>query len=844
MTDLEPDQQPGLKNRRWIVFFAFLGIQSIPVLYRLLSLPADPKNSLILGFSLPRLILMAAVLVLGGVLGAAACISGKRESRLQSVFEERWHDGSIFRWLEGLAVFIALLAWGFLVYLRSGINGADDPLYLRLRPVLIWLIALGIQFAIWLWVQGYGFHLNRLSRFRSAFIASAIAAGIFFVLGLIMWFTGWGITSDIFMWGNPGVPILAWQLWIALAGGFAFLMVLVSFPVIRVNQRQLDWTISGGLFLLAVVLWLAQPIPASFFTPKVRAPAFEVFPYSDAGFYDYSAQTLLVGEGFLNGQIVTRPLYILLLAIWHGMEGQNYSEIIVLQTVVLAAFPAVLYWLGRSMRSREAGLMAGLLAIFRELNAIAATPLTEVSHSKMFMTDSLTGLGISLFCLVIFRWLRKAEIRPIRAVLAGGMLGMLMLLRSQTAFFVPLVLLYLLLEKKGGWKGVAREAGFFLVGVTLAISPWVIRNGIRTGDFSLDQPSQAALMAQRYASTITEALNTHLEASSGEVGEHILNYTLSHPADVARFIGAHFLNNELSTLQVIPLNVSFDDFHDNFQISTLFWVGGISGLTSAQLFWLVINLILVSIGIGSAFGKWRWSGLFPLFIQIAYSLSSAAGRISGWRFIQPVDWVGYFYFCLGFSELTVWIFAASNLSLRPREKVTRELPAPGYSPAWLGAAAGVVLLGGLLLPLAELIIPQRYTPEIQQLAAEIASQTTEIQMAVGQPEEFMQQPGAVRMVGRALYPRWYKADDGEPGNGWAAYKPQPEAHLGFMMVGPYGEQQMVLTIGESPEKFKNAADIIVYGCKKPDFIDVRLVVGYTHPEIFSYSSDNLSRQCD
>lgn len=844
MTELEPDQQTGIKNRRWVCFFAFLAIQSLPILYWLASLPADPKNSLVLGFSLARLILMAAILVLAWILVAAAFISGKRESRLQSVFEERWHDGRFFRWLEGLALLVALLAWGFLAFLRSGVNGPDDPLYLRFKPLLAWLIALGIQFAVWMWVQGYGWHKERLSRFRSVFIISGIVSGIFLVLGLIMGFTGWGINPDIFMWGNPGVPLLAWQLWTALAAGFAFLTILVSYPVVRVNQRRLDWMISGGLFLLAVILWLAQPIPASFFTPKVRAPAFEIYPYSDAGFYDYSAQTLMVGEGFLNGQIVTRPLYILLLAIWHGMEGQAYPEIIVLQTIVLASFPAVLYWLGRSMRSREAGLMAGLLAVFREINAISATPLTEVSHSKMFMTDSLTGLGICLFCLVIFRWLRKSEIRPIRAVLSGGLLGMLILLRSQTSFFVPLVMLYLLLNMKGGLKGIAREVGFFLIGVILAISPWIIRNGIRTGDFSLDQPSQAALMAQRYASTVDEALNTHLGASTGEVGTHMVNYTLSHPLDVARFIGAHFLNNELSTLQVLPLHVSFDDYHDNFQISSLFWVDGVAGLSGIQWVWLVLNLILVSIGIGSAYGKWRWSGLFPLFIQMTYSLSSAVGRISGWRFIQPVDWVGYFYFCLGFSELTVWIFAASNLSLRPREKVTREFPAQVYSPAWLGAAAGVVLLGGLLLPLAELIIPQRYTPEIQQQAARIASQTPETMSAIGEPEVFMQQPDAVRMVGRALYPRWYKADDGEPGNGWAAYKPRPEAHLGFMMVGPYGEQQMVLDIEESPVEFKNAADIIVYGCKKTDFIDVRLVVGYNNSDLFSYSSDNLSRQCD
>ena len=109
----------------------------------------------------------------------------------------------------------------------------------------------------------------------------------------------------------------------------------------------------------------------------------------------------------------------------------------------------------------------------------------------MLMTDSITGLGICLFCLAVFRWTRKPDIRPIRAVLIGGFLGLLCLLRSQAIVIIPVVLLLLILQRKYGWRGVLKESGFFLIGVILAISPWIIRNGIRTGDFALDQPSQA-----------------------------------------------------------------------------------------------------------------------------------------------------------------------------------------------------------------------------------------------------------------------------------------------------------------------------------------------------------------
>jgi len=844
MSDLESDQSPGNRDRRWVWFFLFLSVQAIPVLYWIASLPADPKNSLILGYSLPRLGMMLVVLLLGLFFLAAAIIAGMKENRLQSVFQERWHEGRIFFWLEGLAILCAVLAWGYLVYLRSGVNGGTDPLYIRFQPFLVWLIALGGESAVWLWIQCYGWHPDRLVRFRMVFFSSAATAGILLIFGLIIGVTGWGVTPDIFFWGNPGVPLLAWQVWLSAAAGLVLLTVLVSFPVLRVYQRRMDWIICGGLFILAVILWLAQPIPSSFFFPTPRAPEFKYFPYSDAGFYDYAAQTLLVGEGFLNGQIVTRPLYIFLLAIWHGMEGQDYGEIIVLQTLALAAFPAALYWLGRSMRSREAGLTAGLLAIFRELNSIAATPLTEVSHSKMLMTDSLTGLGLCLMCLAVFRWLKKPGPRPVRAVLIGGGMGLLLLLRSQTSFIIPVILVFLLLQRKTGWKGALKESVYFLAGLILAASPWIIRNGLRTGDFALDQPSQAVLVAQRYASSVDEALNTRLEASSGQVGAHILEYTFSHPLDVARFIGAHFINNAFATLEVLPLHVSFVDYHDNFRVSSLFWLEGISTIRGIQWVYLILNLLLLSIGIGSSFAKWRWSGLLPLAFHAAYSLSTAFGRISGWRFIQPVDWVGYFYFCLGFAECIVWFFAASNLSLRPREKNTRELPPARTSSTWITVSAAAVLLAGLALPASEWLIPRRYSLQVEQEAIKTTGQVEQLETVLGTPKEFLQQPGAVRMIGRALYPRWYKADDGEPGNGWAAYKPQKDAHLGFMMVGPYREQQMILSVEQPPEDFTHASDVIVYGCQKSDFIDVRLVVGYNQPDIFNYASQNLTRRCD
>ncbi len=234
-----------------------------------------------------------------------------------------------------------------------------------------------------------------------------------------------------------------------------------------------------------------------------------------------------------------------------------------------------------------------------------------------------------------------------RAILIGGFLGLLLLLRSQSLFLIPVILLILFLQRRVGWPSVLREAAFFLVGIVLVISPWIIRNGIKTGDFALDQSSQAVYVAQRYASSIAEAENTHLDASSSQVNAHILNYTVTHPLEVAGFIGAHFLNNELATIEVLPLRMSFADYQDNFQISSLFWLDGIKSLSGDMGFAFLNPLLLASDRL--FLYKMGWADFYRWLFRFHF-VKQRGWTDSGWRCIKR--WIGWeFYFCLGFAEL-------------------------------------------------------------------------------------------------------------------------------------------------------------------------------------------------
>src|SRR5512133_1503871 len=131
MSDLEPDQHRGVRNRRGVWFFLFLSVQSLHILFWIVSLPGDPKNSLIFGLSLARLLRVLATISMGLFFLAAAWVAGMKESRIQSVFQTRWREGNAFLWLEGLSVLVSIAAWGYLVYLHSVVDGGESPIYIR-----------------------------------------------------------------------------------------------------------------------------------------------------------------------------------------------------------------------------------------------------------------------------------------------------------------------------------------------------------------------------------------------------------------------------------------------------------------------------------------------------------------------------------------------------------------------------------------------------------------------------------------------------------------------------------------------------------------------------------------
>jgi len=70
---------------------------------------------------------------------------------------------------------------------------------------------------------------------------------------------------------------------------------------------------------------------------------------------------------------------------------------------------------------------------------------------------------------------------------------------------------------------------------------------------------------------------------------------------------------------------------------------------------LLINLMIIAVGFSAL---WKRKPILPLMLvltYIVYNLSSAIVRLSGWRFVQPVDWFVYIFFIAGVVEIIGWL---------------------------------------------------------------------------------------------------------------------------------------------------------------------------------------------
>jgi hypothetical protein len=683
---------------------------------------------------------------------------------------------------------------------------------------------------------------------------------------VIAW-TRIGIQPDLVGWDPPGVPVLAVEVLAAWGFGMLFLWGYLSLKpridrlwntgISLAKYVNLDVLIGFVLWLAAVWLWGSEPMSPSYFAPEPRPPNYEIYPYSDAALHDIIAQDLLVGEGFSG--VARKPLYAMFLAFSHLLAGQGYDRVMMIQVLVLALFPAFIYFLTSALHHRVSGVIAGILVLLRERNAIDLSRVIGTSHAKLMMSDLPAAVGVVLLAWVLVRWLRAPEERRSYPILLGGILGSLMLIRPQIIVLVGAVFLILLVAFWQRLKGGLFAGGLILLGLVLSLGPWMWRGWRLTGGLVLNDPSQMAFLTQQYN---LEPGVSRLQRSPGEsegefarrVNQTLVDFVRQYPGVVAGFMGAHFVHNQVESVLILPTSYGMVNNPDsdlfpywrdrwprlwedccspNAYVTRFpFWGQWEGELAGESLLAISLNLILVSIGIAVALKRRGVSGWVPLALSLAYSLSSAVGRYSGWRLILPADWVSLMYYAIGLGQASFWalsIYSGGRLSsaiemLVDHQQVDLQhvVPASGrfsrfFTPG-TAVAFGIFLLGCSVL-LVDQWVPARYS-ESPALGTLNAVKTGAVE---GEGlRTFLNQEKAVMITGRALYPRYYKANDGEPGDDWPAYNQLPFARLGFFLAGPT-PAHIIMAMDAPPEVFPNASDVLVIGCQGEDLIHALVI---------------------
>ena len=699
----------------------------------------------------------------------------------------------------------------WLLYHSTGIY-TWQAAYQRLFPLLIWVVLICLQILLFLL-------LDSAQQYKAAFRSESGLWRRFCVLiliglaaGICVYFTRIGLVKDNNFFGKPTVPLLEWHL---LAG---FLFSLIWIVLDQWRAKKIPHTvvrlIPFLIWLLAIGIWLSIPNQEGFFSPPGRVPNYEVYPFSDGSFYGHYARSLAEGMGFKGNDIPPRPFYIFLLAVFHLIAGDQYQSVILLQTLLLGLLPVLVYQIGKDLHSVSAGIGAAWLIILRETNAILSAPFGHnVSTTKYFFSDLPTALACAFFVWMLIRWLNRRNENSadslFYALLSGGCLGIMTLIRTQSLSLLMIVIVVMLSGIRKNRQRGFLESVFFAAAILCCLMPWLIRNQRITGRFIFDHPmTQTGEMAASYNlggldMTRSDGMN---DAEYSEMLTDVIRKSIqTYPQEIFAFIGAHFANNEISNLRLFPLRDELTAPEDIMKPRTAFWETlDNANLGGYHLIFLGLSYAVIGLGITAGMKKNPCSGLIPLLICLLYNLSTAAGRYSAGRYLIPVDWILFLYFSIGLAE---WILMMIRLSghgqiseIRKDADETAEEKSVNLirkSAIWLL----IFLIIGLSLPLSEKWIPMRFVP----------AKAEEVFAKLNVAASDFNREGLIVNKAIAIYPRYYAAGEGEPESAKQGYGVSPYGRLVFLTLAPNGFGTTELITDSVPEYFPDGSTIWMVG---------------------------------
>jgi 4-amino-4-deoxy-L-arabinose transferase-like glycosyltransferase len=821
-------------------------------LWVLLREPSEAQAAILLGFSLPRLLILA-VIILVLLSSVFLFLRSLRDDFWTSRIGGALRDAFMGTWLAAILLVLSLALY-FSLFMTDQRLGSLASYRARLYPLLVWLAALvGQLFITLLAVRAYGSGFFRQHR---EVLSKTLL--VFIVLGLLVLFIAIskvGLTPDVVYWQDAGVPLLLEQVLFAWGIGVGFYVLFdklesstqkTTFSLLkRVNSNLI---LAIAIWGLASAVWLLQPQRYSYNSLEPKAPNFQSYPFGDSIYYDIHAQYFLVGIP-LPSHFWVKPLYTFFLSLLHVLAGQDYVTIVTLQVLVLALIPALVYLLVSAIGNRPAALVAALLVILRERNAIALSNVIQDSNSRLLMSDVFSMGVVVLLAWLMITWLKRPVGQRVMPLAAGGALGLLVLTRGHPILLLPFVifaaiLVYLPKRSSPFWRA---DLILLCVGFLMPLAPWFWRNYQQTGKLTLQDPPVTYMgqTANLYSEDPNVGHGLLLPGESiadfqARIQKQMFDYVVQHPDDVIRFVSAHYFHNLIFSYTYLPQSFQVQGLR-SYVKNLPFWEGWQGELPYESQGLLILNLVILSLGFVAIWKKGRMLAFAPLILALGYNLSVSVSRLSGWRFIIPFDWIVLVYYSMGLVQAAAMVYSilVSRIGKFERNDIGDEMVRPSREWKPIGALVMAFLLIGFGVTKGHTLFPVRYPEKAPEDLFRTYVQGNDkfpTELPESNLEAFLAQEDAVIAYGRALYPSYLSPGEGAWNIFWPVFDQKPYDRIAFHLIGP-GDFGVLLPIEPASDpasiKFPDGVNVAVIGCRVRtdyvDYIDALAVVVQTEP---------------
>jgi hypothetical protein len=816
----------------WGILFIYslsVAVSAAWVLGGMLSAPSEAERAVVFGLSSVRLVVVVGLLA-AFTLFVGLAFKAFQDHAWAEQFVETWFKGKkLSQWTAWLGSLSFGLGWigCFLPEYRLGVwSGYWE----RIQSVMVFVLIAGLATLIVLFVVRIkNLNLAPLRLGLPLFVVCLLLLGV-------MFYSGFGVlAAEEDYWYGTGVPILWNQLSAAIAGGI-FLLHFGS----RWISKRVDLLICVLIFAVTAFLWSQSPLRKSFLFTDPYLPNNVFYPFADSAIFDMASQFALIGQKLFifNNFFFERPLYLSFLVYLHVLFGQDYELLMAIQAAVFAIFPVIIYLIGRSLQVRAIGLASAIVILFRGINSISASNLMDTANPKMILTDFPTAIGVALVTLMTCEWLAEPEKRRHYALWIGGGIGFTAMLRTNALILLAFIPFLLLFVYRAKWRQWVFSSFMILLGVIAITLPWEIRNQSLGGQmYGPIVAKFQSVIQQRYPSSAEPnsiapqeygfaSLNLKSTEAISRLYQDSTRQNSVPCNSVLCFSTNHFLHNTLTSILILPTSPLLDDLrhlirerHPYWQVN---WDGSLGGDAP---FFLVLNLFFITTGIARAWKERQIQGLTPLVIFIAYNLSNALARTSGGRYLVPIDWILIFYYLLGIFQVITWLGNVMEGKWDLFNRASENKPSDektSFSKS-LGIVT-ILLIIGALLPLSEtLYLPRYQNADPLGMLAGNRSLVEATGLKMYDLDSFLQSPNADILVGRALYPRFYKMNQGEFAGAFYPYHTLGFPRTAFKLIGPAGEYSVVLP-GDIPEYLPHASDVLVLGCQQPNYFDALVVI--------------------